>query len=233
MLRVPVNAARPTFDETVKVGFFSWLTSSRADRQEWARRRNAAAKAARVNQNARAAAVIEQSMIGHMIGHKAAEQEARKLRKDGKPSQSNSDGLRAAMTAKLQSEDGKVASCVWWKRRRTRAPGGRMLCGRGLLQLLQASPGAGRLSHDNSPVPARSERPVCLRRLLLPVRHHRAGGALVAALRAVLPRRRGAARRTRRRGRPRHHLPLGRAVHAAAGRSSPPLPPCRREALAS
>src|SRR6266498_1282788 len=32
-----------------------------------------------------------------------------KPRKDGKPSQSNSDGLRAAMTAKLQSEDGKVS----------------------------------------------------------------------------------------------------------------------------
>jgi hypothetical protein len=31
-----------------------------------------------------------------------------KPRKDGKPSASRSDGLRAAMTAKLQSEDGKV-----------------------------------------------------------------------------------------------------------------------------
>ena len=73
MFRVPLNAARPTFDETVKVGVFNWLTSSRADRQEWARRRNAAAKAARVNQNARAAAVIEQSMIGRT----AAEQQTR------------------------------------------------------------------------------------------------------------------------------------------------------------
>ncbi len=74
MFRVPLNAARPTFDETVKVGVFNWLTSSRADRQEWARRRNAAAKAARVSRNARAAEVIEQSMIGR----KTAEQEARK-----------------------------------------------------------------------------------------------------------------------------------------------------------
>jgi Transposase DDE domain len=31
-----------------------------------------------------------------------------KPRKDGRPSASRSDGLRAAMTAKLQSEDGKV-----------------------------------------------------------------------------------------------------------------------------
>jgi hypothetical protein len=31
-----------------------------------------------------------------------------KARKDGRPSESNSDGLRAAMTAKLTSEDGKA-----------------------------------------------------------------------------------------------------------------------------
>ena len=28
MFRVPVNAARPTFDETVKIGVLNWLTSS-------------------------------------------------------------------------------------------------------------------------------------------------------------------------------------------------------------
>jgi hypothetical protein len=74
MVRVPVNAARPTFDETVKVGVFSWLTSSRADRQEWARRHRAAAEAARVRQTAGVAMVIEQSMIGRT----AVEQEARR-----------------------------------------------------------------------------------------------------------------------------------------------------------
>jgi hypothetical protein len=72
MVRVPVNAARPTFDETVKVGVFHWLTSSRADRQEWARRRKAAAQAARVNHNARAGKAIAPSMIGR----KAAAQQA-------------------------------------------------------------------------------------------------------------------------------------------------------------
>jgi hypothetical protein len=42
-----------------------------------------------------------------------------KPRKDGKPSESKSDGLRATMTAKLKSEDGK-ARCV--KRRETVEP---------------------------------------------------------------------------------------------------------------
>jgi Transposase DDE domain len=42
-----------------------------------------------------------------------------KLRKDGKPSASKSDGLRAAMTAKLQSEDGKAR---YAKRRETVEP---------------------------------------------------------------------------------------------------------------
>jgi hypothetical protein len=74
MFCVPVNAARPTFAETVKVGVFHWLTSSRADRQEWARRRKAAAQAARVHHNATAGQAIAQSMIGR----KAAAQQARR-----------------------------------------------------------------------------------------------------------------------------------------------------------
>ena len=53
------------------------------------------------------------------------------------------------------------------------------------------------LSHDNLPCPSASDPTVRLRRLLLPAHHHRARGALVAALGPVLPRRRGAARRTR------------------------------------
>ena len=40
-------------------------------------------------------------------------------------------------------------------------------------------------------------------------------------LQPVLPRRRGAAGRARCRGRPRHRLPVGAAVHAAAGRRRP------------
>ncbi|MGH3518810.1 MAG: hypothetical protein ACRDT2_04905 [Natronosporangium sp.] len=50
MFRVPSDPAVPTFDETTKVGFFRWLTSSGPERKEWARRRNAAARTAQVNQ---------------------------------------------------------------------------------------------------------------------------------------------------------------------------------------
>ena len=45
---------------------------------------------------------------------------------------------------------------------------------------------------------------------------------LVPALRAVVPRPRRAARRAGRRGRPRHPVPMGAAVHPAAGRGGPP-----------
>lgn len=53
-MRVPTDPTSPTFDSTYKVGFMKWLTSSKAERQEWARRRNTAAQAARTNQNKRA-----------------------------------------------------------------------------------------------------------------------------------------------------------------------------------
>lgn len=53
-MRVPADPDNPTFDTTFKVGFMRWLTSSAAERKEWARRRNAAAQTARHNQNARA-----------------------------------------------------------------------------------------------------------------------------------------------------------------------------------
>jgi hypothetical protein len=42
-----------------------------------------------------------------------------KPRKDGRPSASNSDGLRAAMTARLQNEDGKAC---YAKRKQTVEP---------------------------------------------------------------------------------------------------------------
>lgn len=53
MFRVPSDAAAPSFDETFKVGFLQWLTSSKADRQEWMTRRNIAARLAATNQNQR------------------------------------------------------------------------------------------------------------------------------------------------------------------------------------
>jgi hypothetical protein len=56
--------------------------------------------------------------------------------------------------------------------------------------------------YETSPSSLRRCRTVCVRWLLLPVRCDRAGGALISALRAVVPRRGGAAGRTRDRGRP-------------------------------
>jgi hypothetical protein len=53
MFRVPTNPTAPTFDDTFKVGFLHWLTSKAPQRQEWRRRRDAAAGAARVGQDAR------------------------------------------------------------------------------------------------------------------------------------------------------------------------------------
>ena len=62
----------------------------------------------------------------------------------------------------------------------------------------------------------------------VPARGHHAGGALVPALRPVLPRRRGTARRAWHRGRPRHGVPVGAAVHPAVRRGRPALPARRR-----
>lgn len=53
MFRVPSDAAAPTFDQTFKVGFLQWLTSSGADRHEWTRRRRAAAQTAKAGQDTR------------------------------------------------------------------------------------------------------------------------------------------------------------------------------------
>jgi hypothetical protein len=53
MFRIPANADAPTFDDTFDVGFFRWLTSKKAERVEWRRRRDAAAKTAAANQRLR------------------------------------------------------------------------------------------------------------------------------------------------------------------------------------
>lgn len=42
---VPVDPQSPTWDRTVKIGFRQWLTSSKRQRQEWYRLRQAAARA--------------------------------------------------------------------------------------------------------------------------------------------------------------------------------------------
>ena len=59
MFRVPVSAEVPTFDETFKVGFGRWLTSKAAERKEWMRRRNAAAKVAQQGQSQRGQAWLD------------------------------------------------------------------------------------------------------------------------------------------------------------------------------
>jgi hypothetical protein len=53
----------------------------------------------------------------------------------------------------------------------------------------------------------------------------------VPALRAVVPRPRGTADRAWRRGRPRHGVAVGAAVHAAAGRGRPTVSPRRGRSL--
>jgi transposase-like protein len=66
------------------------------------------------------------------------------------------------------------------------------------LHLPRPSPEQADCRHENPP-PAPGYHPaICLRRLLLPARGDRAGGPLVPAFRVVVPRRRGAAHRTRR-----------------------------------
>jgi hypothetical protein len=75
MFRVPTDAQNPTFDNTTKIGFFKWLTSSKTDRIEWARRRNAAAQTARTNTNTKVDAWAEQKKA-----EQAAKREAKKAR---------------------------------------------------------------------------------------------------------------------------------------------------------
>jgi hypothetical protein len=63
-----------------------------------------------------------------------------KPRKDGRPSESRSDGLRAAMTARLASEDGKACHA---KRKETVEPAfGQVKYGRGASRFLRRGPAA-------------------------------------------------------------------------------------------
>ena len=74
--------------------------------------------------------------------------------------------------------------------------------------------------------PAVSSASVQLRRVPVPAGGDHAGGALVPAVRPVLPRCRGAACRARHSGGSRHGLPVGPAVHPGVDRRSP-APPAR------
>src|SRR4029453_14572318 len=84
--------------------------------------------------------------------------------------------------------------------------------------LLHWSPSRGigqTRAHEISPMPSPPpSAKVGLRRVPVPARGHHPGGALVPAVRPVLPGRRGAPGRARHRGRPREYLPVGPAVRA-------------------
>lgn len=53
MFRVPSDERHPSYDATVKVSFWRWLTSNKYERLEWQRRRRAAAALAAHNQRQR------------------------------------------------------------------------------------------------------------------------------------------------------------------------------------
>ena len=72
MFQVPEDFETPTFDHTFKVGFVRWLKSTKAEREEWARRRNAAAAEAKEGQDTR---------VDEWAERKITEQEARKARR--------------------------------------------------------------------------------------------------------------------------------------------------------
>lgn len=69
MFRVPQDPEKPSFDQTFKVGFVRWLKSSKPERKEWMRRRNAASAVAAANQQARAQAAKEagRSQLGAVV----------------------------------------------------------------------------------------------------------------------------------------------------------------------
>jgi hypothetical protein len=97
-----------------------------------------------------------------------------------------------------------------------------MIKRRAPLHLPRAHPDHAHWSDESSPPPP---APFALSPASASTRADHPCGPLVPALRPVLSRRRGAAGRAGRRGRPRHRLPLGAAGHAAAGRGRPAVPP--------
>lgn len=55
MFRVPIDPYNPSFDLTEKISLGRWVLSSKTERAEWARRRNAAAQGAAHNQRQKVA----------------------------------------------------------------------------------------------------------------------------------------------------------------------------------
>lgn len=60
MFRVPTDTHKPTFDDTMNISFWRWLTSSVNERRFWKMMRNMAASTAQQNQAVRAKLYAEQ-----------------------------------------------------------------------------------------------------------------------------------------------------------------------------
>lgn len=75
-MRVPADPTNPSFDATFKVGFWQWFTSSKVERIEWARRRQAAIHTMPSIRKLKAA--------DEWAGRKAAEQDAKRQAKRNK-----------------------------------------------------------------------------------------------------------------------------------------------------
>lgn len=62
MFKVPTNRANPTFHQTEKIGFWSWLTSNKLQRSVWRALRDAATVARMNEQQAKAQAWHDRKM---------------------------------------------------------------------------------------------------------------------------------------------------------------------------
>jgi hypothetical protein len=71
-MKVPRNAENPSYDDVEKVGFWRWLTSSKPDRLEWRRRRDAATSTGRVARKLEAT----RAEVQRKIDEKEAERDA-------------------------------------------------------------------------------------------------------------------------------------------------------------
>jgi hypothetical protein len=84
MFRVPVDAEDPTFDRTEKISVRRWLTSGRAERTEWKRRRNVAAATAaakKVQRAGEAGARRQAAREGAAESHRQVEGQAGQARR--------------------------------------------------------------------------------------------------------------------------------------------------------
>ena len=134
------------------------------------------------------------------------------------PPRKGGRGRPPLATRRTTCGNGRAADREVGRRRGVTALSGRVCCvGRGRALAVGAGPASctgGSTSSRPSPRP-----PVVVRRVPVPTGGDHGRGRLVPALEPVLPRCRGAAGRTRHRGRPRLGVPVGAAVHPHCLRS--------------